>query len=255
MQIEDWPHDRDPAAGVSAQLNSLPTSHGISLMPYSFFYLAADLVRHGWRQGGGGVGAQVVRQDLLHLPTPLGCQPPEGVLFTGVIAEQVGADIIEGPLGMANLAGHGILVAAMGRMTHERDCVALLVSLGQEMKLVSFRDDVGWQCLFQTLPEMTILTLDGVCPWAGVHQFGATMAVNADHPLLLMDVRGELVVFNAIWPDRRCIDGLTGEIGRSVFFVKVMFKTAVIIGADPVAVVALQALLIARRCQEAMRGG
>jgi len=222
-------------------------------MPYSFFGLATDLIRHGGRQGGGGVGAQVVRQDLLHLPTALGRQPPEGVLFTGVIAEQVRADIIEGPLGMANLAVHGILVAAMGRMTHQRDCMALLVPLGKEKKFASIRDDVGRQCLFQTLPKMTIPTPDGVGLWA-VHQFRAAMAVNADHPLLLVDIRGELVVFNAIWPDQRRIDELTGEIGRPVFLVEVMFKTAMIVGADPVAVVALQALLIARRCQKGMGG-
>lgn len=117
------------------------------------------------------------------------------------------------------------------------------------MKFASFRDDVGRQCLFQTLPEMTIPTPDGVRPWA-VHQFRAAMAVNADHPLLLVDVRGELMVFNAIWPVQRRIDGLTGEIGRPVFLVEVVFKTAVVIGTDPVAVVALQALLVAGRCQE-----
>ncbi len=131
-------------------------------MPYSFLGLSADLVGHGWRQGGGGVRALVMGENLLHLPASLGCQPPEGVLLTGVIAKQVGADIIEGPLGMANLAVHGVPIGGMGRVPHHRDCVAHPVSPGLEEVLAGFHGHIGGQGLFQALLEMAILTADGM---------------------------------------------------------------------------------------------
>lgn len=78
------------------------------------------------------------------------------------------------------------------------------------------------------------------------------MAVDADHPLLLMNVRGELMVLNPIGTNRRLIGGCLGEVGGAVFFVEVMLKTAMIVGTHPVSVVALQTLFIVRGGQERM---
>ncbi len=85
-----------------------------------------------------------------------------------------------------------------------------------------------------------------------VHKLGAVMAVDADHPLLLVDVRDQLMVFNPIGANRRFIGGCPGEVGGPVFFVEVMLKTAMIIGTHPVSVVTLQALLVGGGSQESM---
>ena len=92
---------------------------------------------------------------------------------------------------------------------------------------------------------MTVLTKDGIsflrAALPVVHKLSAAMAVNADHPLLLVDVRDELVIFNTIRPDKWFL----GRIWRPVFRIEVMLKTAMIIGTDPVPVMTLQALFVA----------
>ena len=106
MQIEYRAHDRYPAVRVSAKLDSLPAAHGVTHVPDPFFLFSGDRVTHGWSQGGRGVRVEIVGQDVFHLPTALGRQSPEGVIFIGVIAEQVNAGVIEGPLGMACLTAY-----------------------------------------------------------------------------------------------------------------------------------------------------
>lgn len=71
-------------------------------------------------------------QNLLYLPTALGCQLPEGLILAGIIAEQVGSGIVEGPLGMTGLAAYQVFGSGMGRMAHERNCVGLIITFGVE---------------------------------------------------------------------------------------------------------------------------
>lgn len=59
------------------------------------------------------------------------------------------------------------------------------------------------------------------------------------------------MIFNPVRPGKR----LFGGIRSSVFRVEIMFKTTVIVGADPVPVVTLQALFIAGGYKKGMRGG
>ena len=59
------------------------------------------------------------------------------------------------------------------------------------------------------------------------------------------------MIFNTIRPGKRLLAG----VWSAVFLVEVVLKPSMVVGADPVPVVTLQTLFIARCCQEAMRGG
>lgn len=77
----------------------------------------------------------------------------------------------------------------MGRITHERDLMALVIAFGMEEVFSLLLGDIGWQGFFQTFLEMTVLAKDNA-GLPAVHEFSATMAVNADHAPLLVDIRG-----------------------------------------------------------------
>ena len=66
------------------------------------------------------------------------------------------------------------------------------------------------------------------------------MAVGADEAALLVDVGGQFMVFDTIGPEML----LLGGVGGAVFLVQVVFKTAIVIETDGVAIVARQALLV-----------
>ena len=223
-------------------------------MPDPFFLFTVDLVTHRWRQGGRGVRVEIVGQKMFDLPTALRRQFPECIVFIGVIAEQVNPSIVEGPLGMACLAAYRILGSGMGRITHEWNFMLLVIALEVKKVFAFFLRHVGRQGLVQTFLKMTILTKNGVsflrASFLAVHEFHATMAVNADHPLLLVDVRGELVILNTIRPGK----WLFGGVRSSVFRIEVMLEATVIIGTDPVPVVTLQALFVAGGGKEYMSG-
>lgn len=73
----------------------------------------------------------------------------------------------------------------------------------------------------------------------------ATVAVNALHAPFLMYVGLELVIFNAIWAEVVIVS----RVGGSVLSVEIVFETPMVISADVIAIMARQALFVARSAE------
>ena len=74
-------------------------------------------------------------------------------------------------------------------------------------------------------------------------------AIDAAQAALLMNIRGQIMVFHPIGTGRIKIFTVPG-VGCAVFPVEIMFVTAVVVPADIIAVVAAQALTISRHLED-----
>lgn len=147
------------------------------------------------------------------------------------------ADIVVCPECVAGLAGNFIFQGKVGRVLHK----------GQDMLFAGPAVKNIHALLFlNPFRHLLLKTIIAVARFAGylfpirVHNFPAGVTINAPHPLFLMDVRRQLMVFNPIWAKI----SVPGCVGCSVFDVEIMFETAVIIEADIIAVVAGEAVVV-----------
>lgn len=176
--------------------------------------------------------------QVFHFGAALGGKQGPGIDIVDIRPEKMLAEIVEGPLGVASLAGDLFGTVEVGGMPEQGNrvvpAVAVLQNEGVAAPLHPGR---------QVFCQGRFRVAGGAGRAAGSsHQLLTGMTVAAGESLLLMDIRHQLVIFDAVRPEMLFL----GRIGGPVLGVIVVFEPAVVIETDVIAVVAGETLRVPR---------
>ena len=241
MQIEDGAENPEPAIGAFSDQGGFPAPQPIAHEPEAARRGLRELVPHEWHL----VGAEV--ELIFHLEAALHRQAGPWFVIYIIVADQVGALIVEGPLAVADRAVCLVFVSLVRRIFQRGDDKFSAGKPGGQDEVAVFGGKIVSVEVGARPPAVAGEAGDGPLIFFGIrgvgaHEFGAVVAIDTSHAGLLVDIRSQLVKFHAIGP----WIGAVTAVGRAVLNAEIVLKAAMVVCAHMVAVVAVEALAVCR---------